>query len=250
MRFVLAFLALFAFPAFAQDEQIVAGMSQNRVSITATFVGSEILIFGAVKREAPAPDGPLHVAVVVEGPPEAVTVRRKEKRAGIWVNSDAVEVPAAPTFHSVLTSGPLEEVIGTALDARERLSIDNALWSIEDTAEGWAFTDALIRIREGEGLYSVEEGAVKVREDTLFETRVTLPANLTEGSYKARILLTRGGEGVASYATSVQVQKVGIERWLYRLAHERPLIYGVMSLAIAIIAGWAASAVFRIFQRN
>ena len=47
-------LLLLALPAVA-EESIVAGMSQNRVSITADFDGSEILIYGAVKRETPAP---------------------------------------------------------------------------------------------------------------------------------------------------------------------------------------------------
>ena len=37
------------------EETIVSGLSQNRVSITADFDGSEILIYGAVKRETPAP---------------------------------------------------------------------------------------------------------------------------------------------------------------------------------------------------
>nr|MCH9825326.1 TIGR02186 family protein [Alphaproteobacteria bacterium] len=30
----------------------------------------------------------------------------------------------------------------------------------------------------------------------------------------------------------------------------QPLIYGLLSLAIAIFAGWGASAIFRVFQRN
>ena len=57
---------LLALPAGA--ESIVAGLSQNRVSITADFDGSEILIYGAVKRDTPPPEGgPLEVIVTVEG---------------------------------------------------------------------------------------------------------------------------------------------------------------------------------------
>ncbi|MCB1348699.1 MAG: TIGR02186 family protein, partial [Maritimibacter sp.] len=92
---LLAFLAAVTLPARAETEEIVAGLSQNVVSITATFVGSEILIFGAIKREAPAPEGELGVAVVVEGPSHPITVRRKDRRMGIWVNTDSVEVQRA-----------------------------------------------------------------------------------------------------------------------------------------------------------
>ncbi|MEM7491144.1 MAG: TIGR02186 family protein, partial [Pseudomonadota bacterium] len=38
------------------------------------------------------------------------------------------------------------------------------------------------------------------------------------------------------------------ERFIYNLAHDRPLIYGLLSLAIAIAAGWGASAVFRLVR--
>ena len=41
------------------------------------------------------------------------------------------------------------------------------------------------------------------------------------------------------------MRKVGLERWLYRLARYQPFVYGFMSLAIAVFAGWAASALFR-----
>jgi len=102
-----------------------------------------------------------------------------------------------------------------------------------------------VRIRTAAELYQMLEGAVTLRNETLFNTSFRLPANLTEGDYVARIFLTRNREVVASYQTDITVRKVGLERLIYTLAHERPLAYGLLSLAIAIIAGWGASAVFR-----
>ena len=74
---------------------------------------------------------------------------------------------------------------------------------------------------------------------------VGLLDNLTEGSYSTRIYLTRGGNVVDVFETAIDVRKVGIERWLFNLAHEKPLAYGLLSLFIAIVAGWSASAVFQ-----
>jgi hypothetical protein len=42
---------------------------------------------------------------------------------------------------------------------------------------------------------------------------------------------------------------VGLERWLYNLAHNQSLIYALMSLSIAIGAGWGASAIFGMIRR-
>jgi hypothetical protein len=83
-----------------------------------------------------------------------------------------------------------------------------------------------------------------VDDQTLFRGRIELPAALTEGDYETRIFLTRDGKVVSEYTTSIDVRKVGLERWLFSLSREEPVYYGIMSLAIAIAAGWLASAAF------
>ena len=233
---LLAFVVALTLPARAQSEEIVAGLSQNVVSITATFVGSEILIFGAIKREAPAPEGELGVAVVVEGPSHPITVRRKDRRMGIWVNTDSVEVQRAPSFYAISTSAPFHEMIKEDVDRAMHISIPESIriFTSEQVADPDSFAEALIRIRKKAGLYKIDEGTVNIHDRTLFDTRIQLPANLTEGSYRTRIFLTRDGEVVSDYTTEIDVAKVGLERWLYNLAHEQALIYGLMSLAIAI----------------
>ena len=88
-----------------------------------------------------------------------------------------------------------------------------------------------------------------MEEQTLFRGQITLPAALTEGDYVARIFITRDGVVVDEYDTEIAVYKAGLERWLFELSRNQPFWYGLMSLAIAISAGWLASAVFRVFQR-
>ncbi|WP_417719426.1 TIGR02186 family protein [Salipiger sp.] len=240
-------LALSGAPAAA--EEVVMGLSKSSVSISTDFDGSEILIFGAVKREvAIRPDPPLQVIVTVEGPKEPVTVWRKARRLGIWVNSEAVEVDSAPTFYAVATSAPLGEVLSEVEDLRHDISIPRAIRSVGapmTILDSQSFTNALIRIRERAGLYHLDEGAVQLRESTLFDTAIAMPANITEGLYMTRVFLTRGGKVVASHSTEIDVRKVGLERWLYNLSRSQPLIYGLMSIAIAVLAGWGASAAFR-----
>jgi uncharacterized protein (TIGR02186 family) len=248
IRLIALFFVL-ALPAKA--EEIVLGLSRDEVAITATFEGSEILIFGAIKRDAPAPGGDdLGVIVTVAGPDVPVTVRKKDRRLGIWVNTEAVEVDVAPSFYAVATNRPLDEILNDSEDINTRISTARAIQSVSATESGSEnFTRALIRIRAGEGLYQTLPEGVTVAESALFRTLIPLPANLTEGEYTAEIYLTRGGQIIDLYTTSIPVKKVGLERWLYNLAHENPFLYGLMSLSIAIAAGWGASAVFSVLRR-
>lgn len=249
LRLVLL-LCLAALPLRA--EEVVADLSQSRISITTDFDGSEILIFGAVKRETPiANDSDLQVLIAIEGPSEPLTVRRKDRRFGIWVNTDSVEVDGAPSFYAIATSAPWDTVISDVEDLRHHISIPRTVRSVGASISGsQTFTDALIRIRAQQELYQFNIGAVRFDEQTLFSTSVRLPANLHEGDYRARFFLTRDGAVVDTFETEIDVQKVGLERFLFRLSRERPLIYGIMSLAIAIAAGWLASAAFRIFRTS
>lgn len=242
-------ILLIALTLPAHSEEVVAGLSQNRVAITANFDGSDILIFGAVKRETPPPgSGPLQVIVTVAGPSKPVTVRRKDWRYGIWINVESVEVDLAPSFYSIATSAPMEDVISNVEDERYKVSIPQAIRSVgapEGVKDAAAFTEALIRIRTNADLYQLKPSTVQLDQETLFQTSVAMPSNLTEGNYTTRIFLTRNGKVVDVHETQIDVRKVGLEAWLYNLAHEQPLAYGLLSLFIAISAGWGASAIFR-----
>jgi len=243
LRLALLLLVL-ALPLRA--EEVVASLSQNRISIDTNFDGSEILVFGAVKRESPAPQGKLEVIVTVAGPSRPVTVRRKSRVLGIWVNTEQVEVDRAPSFYAVATSAPWETVISETEDLRHRISIPRAIRAVgTGVMDSPNFVDALIRIRLRGDLYQTNVETIEVVEATLFSTSIALPANLTEGNYTVRFFLTREGQVIDQRETTIFVRKVGLERFLFTLAHEAPLVYGLLSLAIAIAAGWGASALFR-----
>ena len=58
-----------------------------------------------------------------------------------------------------------------------------------------------------------------------------MPANLVEGDYAAQFFLVRDREVISSGGTIIRVEKTGIERWLYNLSRNRPLLYGLASVA-------------------
>lgn len=234
-------------------ETVVAGLSQHRVSITASFDGSEILIFGAVKREAPAPERQeLGVIITVAGPDRPVLLRRKERVAGVWINTDSFLMDKAPSFYHVATSAPLARILKTGDNAVNRVSVNHMIQAYDGAPEALApddFMAALLRIKTGANQYRLSEGTVSVRQDTLFDTRIALPANIIEGDYRVDFYLTREGRIVGNHATVIRVRKVGLERFVYNLAHERPLLHGLLALLIASLAGWGASEAFRLLRR-
>jgi uncharacterized protein (TIGR02186 family) len=250
-RLLIAALLALSGPLHA-EEDVVAGLSQDRIDITANFDGSDILIYGAVKRDAPVPPGTLDVIVTLEGPGEAEVVRRKARVFGLWINTDKVVIDRAPSFYAVATTGAFSDIISDTEDLRHAISIPRAIRSVgapQTIQDSPAFTEALIRLREAKHLYTLDQYGVRLTEQTLFRADFDLPANLVEGNYKTRIFLLRDRRVVNLYEKTIFVRKVGLERWLFNLSRQQPAAYGLLALVIAAVAGWGASAGFRMLRR-
>jgi uncharacterized protein (TIGR02186 family) len=133
---------------------------------------------------------------------------------------------------------PAEQRVETRYGVRDvvvsRLGSDYLLWR-----------QAVVRLKQQTGLYAESGRGVRFVDRGLFRAEIALPAQAPTGQYAADILLFQNGEPVSTRSRVLKVEKVGIERTLYVLAHERPWLYGLASMLLALAAGWGASFVFR-----
>ena len=88
----------------------------------------------------------------------------------------------------------------------------------------------------------------KLNKETLFSASLSLPANLIEGDYRAILHLVQDKRVVNSSVQKITVNKIGLEKWLYEFAHQKPFFYGIFAITLALILGWGGSAIFRKIQ--
>lgn len=240
MTLAVLLLACAAMPARAQP--LIADLSSHLVAITTGFTGADVYLFGAT-------DGPGEVIVVITGPESRVTVRRKERVAGIWVNRLEHTFAKVPVFYAAFSSKPVEDFDPESVLARHQIGLSNIRTELIDpdvpVAEANVFRTALLRNKQREGVYQAEVGRVTFLGNRLFRTRVTFPSNVPTGTYTVTTLLVRSGAVVSAQATPLVVSKVGLGADIYAFAHQRPAIYGAIAVLIAVMAGWLASVVFR-----
>lgn len=229
-------------PSAARGAPLVADLSEHLIKITTGFAGSRLLLFGAT-------DGPGDVIVVVRGPRHTTIVRRKIRIAGIWVHGAEVRFEGVPAFYAVASSAPLTRLLGPQDLAREQIGAAalelRPRTEMIDDASLAGFRTALVRNRQHEGLFQPGVGAVNFLGEQLFRAEIDFPANVPTGTYEVRILLVRDGNVVQVQTTPLFVSKVGLSAEIFDFAQERSALYGLIAIAIALIAGWLASAIFQ-----
>lgn len=244
-RALLIGFLLAASPASAQ--QLVSGISQDLIQITSTYRGSDIVVFGAIEGQpAGEPRTPRDIVVVVRGPDSDITVRRRDRVAGIWINHDAAKLSGMPSYYFLASSRPLKAIAPQNALTHYSIGLQNlqpdAVHSHHDYEP---FRQAALRHLTKDRLYTEAAGGVEFLSETLFRAHVPVPAGVTRGQYKVEVYLFRDGEVQSAQSTPLFIDQTGLERRLYNFAHNQPFGYGLAAVVMAVIMGWISSLLFR-----
>jgi uncharacterized protein (TIGR02186 family) len=240
-----------ASPACA--ERLIVSVSNHRVTVTPNYSGEELVLFGSVERDADTPPGRTNydLVVTVIGPRADMVTRRKERRFGIWINSDYRQFLQVPTYLALFSNRPFDQIASPEVQRRQQLGLNNVLLmqrvgpDYADVVPNDVFRSAFVRLRSERGLYREETSAVTFLTPTLFRTTIPLPAEVPIGTYNVEIKLFTDGALVTKADTAFEIVKVGFEQFVANTARQNGLAYGLVTAAMALMTGWMASIVFR-----
>ena len=238
---VLLVLSLLCWGSAARAEGLVADLTSLLIAITTGFTGASVVLFGAT-------DGPGDVVVTVRGPDREMTVRRKSRIAGIWVNTREVTFANVPSFYAVAASRPIEDIVSPANAALYRLGIGNLKLEAEAPAPSVVvdtFRAALEHTQQQAGLFANRFGKVDFLGERLFRTTIAFPSNVPTGTYLVEVFLVRDKDVVSGQTTPLVVSKVGVDAAVFEYASRQPGFYGAIAVLTAVVAGWLASLPFR-----
>src|ERR1700751_703534 len=253
--FIAGCLALLAtLPAIraAQAERLIVSVSNHRVTVTPNYSGEELVLFGAVEKDAatPAAGRTYDLVVTVLGPRADMVTRRKERKFGIWMNSDYRQFLKVPTYLALFANRPFDDIASADVERRQQLGLNNVLLTqrvgpdYADVVPNDAFRKAFVRLQTERGLYREDTFAVTLLTPTLFRTGIPLPAQVPIGTYEIEIKLFANGAFVTKTESAFEIVKVGFEQFVATNARQNGFIYGLITTAMALISGWMASIVF------
>jgi uncharacterized protein (TIGR02186 family) len=238
---LLAWVATAAGGRIALAASLVADLSNHLIAITTGFTGTDVLLFGAK-------EGPGEVVVIVRGPTSTISVRKKSRVAGIWMNTDRVPFSNVPSYYAVASSKPLDEIAPPSVLARHQIGFAQLKLQAPPNVDPERLRDfraALVRRQQSAGLFMREPGAVTFLGNTLFRTNVYFPANVPVGVYLVEVLLLQNGAVTGAQTTPLIISKVGFGAELFDFAHQRAALYGLIAILISLVSGWLPHILLR-----
>jgi len=253
-RTLIAFaLAMPLAATAARAERLIVSVSNHRVTVTPNYSGEELVLFGSVEKDASTPTGrgSYDLVVTVSGPRDDMVTRRKERKFGIWINTDYRQFLKVPLYLALFANRPFDEIAPPEVERRQQLGLNNVLLTqrvgpdYADVVPNDPFRSAFVRLQRQRGLYREDTAAVTFLTPTLFRTGIPLPAEVPIGTYEVEIKLFSKGALVTRTDTAFEIVKVGFEQFVATTARQNALAYGLVTAAMALLTGWLASIVFR-----
>lgn len=232
-------------------EALLTSLSTRTVSITSTYTGARIVVFGVIERDANSVSrvGPYDIVVTARGPRRTTIVREKERIGPIWVNRAQRRFVDLPAFLAVLSTRPVEDIAESPLRQRFGIGLEAIVTpaglDIDADSPKTRFRDALLRLRAADSLFVERPRGVAFLSPAVFQGAIALPATAPTGAYDVDIALFVGGAMIARQHKPFEVVKTGFEQAVVKAARERPLLYGLTAAAGSVLLGWLASLVFR-----
>ncbi|MDG2001360.1 MAG: TIGR02186 family protein [Alphaproteobacteria bacterium] len=244
--FIVIFLFFIQIYQPCAREPLLTDIVDKDISITASFDGAKIIIYGTV-------DPKLYkdsiIIINVLGPSSHLKIRKKEKYAGIWlVGKNEMIFTNAPGYFA--SSSNLDNLKSIDKSILKELNIgwNNLIIStnnFKNDEEVEPYKKILKSYYQNRGLYQIASN-IDILGESLFRAEFVLPAITPTGTYNVKsFLLNHNGKLISSWANSVKVSKEGLAEGLSDYSIEHPLLYGLLAALGAIIAGYIGSEVFR-----
>jgi len=253
LAIALALAAMAAGLAPARAEKLVVSLSNHRVAVTSSFVGTELVLFGTIEPDTPgtATRASYDLVTTVTGPTVTLRTRRKERVLGIWVNVDSREFIRVPSYLGVLSNRPNRQIADPTTARKLQLGLNYIILTqrigtdFADSVSDDPFRLNFINLQKDAELYREEANGVTFLTPTVFRVSIPLPANVPTGTYTVDVKLFATGQMIARTNTALEVIKSGFEQYVFEASQNHGLIYGAVTALMALMIGWFATVVFK-----
>jgi uncharacterized protein (TIGR02186 family) len=232
------FLVVYCSAALASgaEDDVVLMANPDHIEINAFYNGADVMISAIV----PECDG---VVLGLEGKAEQMVFNEKGRLGLFWTNLAKVTVKNSPRIYLLSTSGELPNIcpesrlhkLGLGYKALKR----NVQFQSTKPLTGKEFEE-FVKFEKEKGLYGIVS---RIRFEStadgrhVFSTIVHVPPIVPPGEYEVLVYSFKDGELSHRASRDFRITRVGLPRVMKTLAQDRPALYGILAVIVAMAGG-------------
>lgn len=239
---VLVFWVCGLLPAISGAMEGDLLLNPTSISIGSFFQGAELQVTAVIPGDAEA-------VIEVRGPHREEHLVRKGRRWGMWMNAGDLTISDIPSLYFYAATNPDLTTMPSApwgYAALERQS--QITGAVQPEGEAFFFKQ-FIALKESEGMFRSGPDGVATEAGPEGTKRLTkvfwLPARVPPGAYQVFLRLVQDGGTIVEKHQEFQIAKVGLPSLVSIMAHEQAILYGVVAVIIALVAGFLMGFFFK-----
>ena len=192
------------------------------------------------------------LVVTVAGPRADMVTRRKERKFGIWINTDSRQFLQVPTYLALFSNRPFDAIASPEVQRRQQLGLNNVLLTqrvgpdYADVVPNDAFRSAFVRLRTRTRPLSRGDLGGDVPDADAVPHRHSAAGRGADRHLRRRdqaVLRRRAGD--ARPRPRSKSSRSASSSSSPPRARQNGFVYGLVTALMALMTGWMASIVFR-----
>jgi uncharacterized protein (TIGR02186 family) len=222
--------------------------NHDHISIDFFYHGSSVSVRGES-------DPNTDLVIKITSPEGHQILKQKGKVGGVlWMNVGQLKFENTPNFYEVFSTKKLEEMLDK--EEMEKYTIGYAalqkhieIIPVANEEEKATWFDEFVKFKEASKVYSSTVG--KITTTTTKDGRqeyyilTDWPYQAAPGEYLVTVYAVKNGKVTERAESRVNVEQVGLVKTLATMAKNKAAFYGILSVGIALGAGFGVGLVFR-----
>ncbi len=240
---LVLFSVLSANISTAQTNDMAVEIARDQIDITVGFTGSTIELFGS------RADKDTQIAITVIGPKKDITIWRKDRVLGAWVNRHFVKFKGIPAYYHFALSDDdqetegFQEILNNNGIGNEALIASIKIKKSKKIKDTRPFTDALLDKKIKAALYFDKPSEFKFINDNFFRVKFPIPPSATTGEYKIHSYLIKDGQVVQHSESRLNVKQVGLNASIVGASKQYSFVYALLCIFLGLFSGWFVSII-------
>ncbi|HAK87479.1 MAG: hypothetical protein A2077_02785 [Nitrospirae bacterium GWC2_46_6] len=221
--------------------------NRDHISIGFFYHGSTVSVSGLS-------DTGTDMIVKITAPDGHETLKQKGKAAGfLWMNIGTLKFEHAPSLYFIHATKKPDEILNAEemnkhIIGYPALSKHMEIMPVSGDEERTKWFDEFISYKEASKLYAASSGLIKITNENgrqKYYMQTDWPYQAPPGEYLVTVYAVKDKKVMEKAEAKVTVEQAGIVKALSGMAKNNGALYGIISILIALGAGFGVGMIFR-----